>query len=240
MLLQEESIWLKKSRCNWMIIGDRNTKFYHAFASSRHRANKVKGLHKDNGEWCTNPSVLCALASGFYSSLFTSDGANSSSYHIHGFFPRVEARQLDSLLAPIMDEEIATIMPPLRSSAMDVPGWKWTGNRSFIVKSIYHARRNDHDLVHDPIWKRISKFQRPMRIKTLLWLLAHGTYMFSSLIRSMHDLGGYQARIATIMPPLRSSAMDVPGWKWTGNRSFIVKSIYHARRNDHDLVHDPI
>ncbi|KAK9011560.1 hypothetical protein V6N11_044407 [Hibiscus sabdariffa] len=107
MLLQEESIWLKKSRCNWMIIGDRNTKFYHAFASSRHRANKVKGLHKDNGEWCTNPSVLCALASGFYSSLFTSDGANSSSYHIHGFFPRVEARQLDSLLAPIMDEENA-------------------------------------------------------------------------------------------------------------------------------------
>ncbi|KAK8650209.1 hypothetical protein V6N13_139855 [Hibiscus sabdariffa] len=80
-----------KSRCNWMLHRDRNTKFYHAFASSQHCANKVAGFRKDNREWCTNPGHLHVLASGFYKLLFTSSGADSSSYPIHGHFPSVEA-----------------------------------------------------------------------------------------------------------------------------------------------------
>ncbi|KAK8998158.1 hypothetical protein V6N11_012689 [Hibiscus sabdariffa] len=72
-------------------LRDRNTKFYHAFASSQHCANKVAGFRKDNREWCTNPGHLHVLASGFYKLLFTSSGADSSSYPIHGHFPSVEA-----------------------------------------------------------------------------------------------------------------------------------------------------
>ncbi|KAK8986310.1 hypothetical protein V6N11_013804 [Hibiscus sabdariffa] len=87
----------------------RNTKFYHAFASSRRRVNKVTGLRKDNRKWCTNLEHLCALTSGFYNSIFTSNGVDSSSYPICGYFPRVEARQITYLLAPVMDEEALQI-----------------------------------------------------------------------------------------------------------------------------------
>ncbi|KAL4387555.1 hypothetical protein GQ457_09G021080 [Hibiscus cannabinus] len=40
-LRKEERIWLQKSRVKWFVGGDRNTKFFHLFASHRRRANSL-------------------------------------------------------------------------------------------------------------------------------------------------------------------------------------------------------
>ncbi|XP_039030625.1 uncharacterized protein LOC120165108 [Hibiscus syriacus] len=48
VLDHEESLWYQKSRCNWFLNGDRNTKFYHAYAKRRQRVNYISSLRMDN------------------------------------------------------------------------------------------------------------------------------------------------------------------------------------------------
>lgn len=50
LCFHEESYWRRRSRANWMTLGDRNSKFFHAKASARRTRNHLRGLvsyHKD-------------------------------------------------------------------------------------------------------------------------------------------------------------------------------------------------
>jgi hypothetical protein len=42
LLEQEEIHWLQRSRANWLQFGDRNTSFFHNFASARRKKNFIK------------------------------------------------------------------------------------------------------------------------------------------------------------------------------------------------------
>lgn len=44
VLSQEEILWQQKSRCQWLVQGDRNTKYFHIKAIARRRRNRVTML----------------------------------------------------------------------------------------------------------------------------------------------------------------------------------------------------
>jgi hypothetical protein len=53
LLKQEEETWRQKSRINWLASGDRNTKFFHAYANSRKHANAIWDITKEDGSVVT-------------------------------------------------------------------------------------------------------------------------------------------------------------------------------------------
>ena len=48
---QEKELWSVKSRYNWLIQGDRNTRFFHTSTLIRKRRNKIVYLKNNQGNW---------------------------------------------------------------------------------------------------------------------------------------------------------------------------------------------
>jgi hypothetical protein len=49
--LQQDMFWRQRAHVKWLQSGDKNTAFFHAFASERKRKNIIKRLRREDGEW---------------------------------------------------------------------------------------------------------------------------------------------------------------------------------------------
>jgi hypothetical protein len=73
-LFEGEEIMARQRSCvEWLREGDRNTTFFHACASARKRANKIKSLQHDDGSRCTDHVGIKGMVQDFYGDLFTSE-----------------------------------------------------------------------------------------------------------------------------------------------------------------------
>ncbi|XP_024157591.1 uncharacterized protein LOC112165325 [Rosa chinensis] len=73
----EETMWKQKSRINWLQEGDRNTKFFHAYAKSRGRQNKVAGVFDEQGRWCEDMQEVQDAFISFFSHLYSTGGCDN-------------------------------------------------------------------------------------------------------------------------------------------------------------------
>lgn len=67
ILLQEELLWLQKSRNDWLKVGDPNTNFFHTSTLVRRR-NKIEESMNDDGVWVEGDEELKNLAYNFFRS----------------------------------------------------------------------------------------------------------------------------------------------------------------------------
>jgi hypothetical protein len=66
LMRQEEETWRQKSRLNWLASGDRNTKFFHAYANSRKQINTIWDISKEDGTMISSDKGLQKEAVGFF------------------------------------------------------------------------------------------------------------------------------------------------------------------------------
>jgi hypothetical protein len=58
LLEMEELYWKQRAKCNWFQHGDRNTKFFHAWATERKRRNHIERIHDEVGrEWTKQEDI---------------------------------------------------------------------------------------------------------------------------------------------------------------------------------------
>ncbi|KAF7813073.1 ribonuclease H [Senna tora] len=67
---QEEILWMQKSREQWIVNGDCNTRFFHVFTMVRRKRNKVDALKDERGDWVYDLEVLKML---FYKNLYSDE-----------------------------------------------------------------------------------------------------------------------------------------------------------------------
>ncbi|XP_038999484.1 uncharacterized protein LOC120125042 [Hibiscus syriacus] len=106
VLDNEESLWFQKSRCNCYLQGDRNTKFYHAFANNTRRVNRISSLWLVNGEWSSDPTILQRITVEFYSNLFSSENDGGYTYHVRGQFAPLSSEDIRNLSMAVGNEEV--------------------------------------------------------------------------------------------------------------------------------------
>ncbi|XP_062028650.1 uncharacterized protein LOC133744575 [Rosa rugosa] len=70
----EEVMWKQKSRIDWLQEGDKNTKFFHAYAKGRGKQNKVTGIFDEHGMWCEDLQEVQDAFVSYFSNLYTTEG----------------------------------------------------------------------------------------------------------------------------------------------------------------------
>ncbi|GKV21615.1 hypothetical protein SLEP1_g31576 [Rubroshorea leprosula] len=75
----EEDLWFMKSRTNWVVDGDRNSKFFHLSTIKHRNHNRIHCLRISTDEWVSDQREISNLIVHYFRDLFTSSLAHS--YH---------------------------------------------------------------------------------------------------------------------------------------------------------------
>lgn len=70
-LLMQEYYWHQRSRINWALFGDSNTKFYHASATTRKRRNSITAIQNSDGEWETGVKEIRSAFIAHFRGIYT-------------------------------------------------------------------------------------------------------------------------------------------------------------------------
>ena len=106
LLEPEEVHWLQRSRANWLHQGDRNTAFFHSFASARRKKQFIKKLKNDDGLWVEGTEQLKPLVYEYFSHLFTSEVDIVDPAVMDKVQSKVTETMNEKLLAPFTAEEV--------------------------------------------------------------------------------------------------------------------------------------
>jgi hypothetical protein len=97
--------WKQEAHNAWLLKGDRNTDFLHAFASKRKTRNYVRKLWDDNGN-VVEGKHLKNFITNQYIELFTSHGGDQFDEVLNCVESRVAQDMNDVLLEPFIGDEI--------------------------------------------------------------------------------------------------------------------------------------
>ena len=75
-LRREEQLWKQKSRINWLMDGDKNTKFFHHFASYRRNKKHIWEVKDQNGATHSGQQAIKDEAINYFKSFFSETSQN--------------------------------------------------------------------------------------------------------------------------------------------------------------------
>ena len=62
-----------KSRTNWIILGERNTSYFHISALNRRSKNRITCVQNNEGEWCHNFGEVKEIFNASFKKLYTTE-----------------------------------------------------------------------------------------------------------------------------------------------------------------------
>lgn len=104
---KEEIHWFQKSRCKWIIYGDKNSSYFHTKTVIRRQRNKIRMLKNDSNVWVEDEDFLRDMARLFYQNLFKRE---DSLVKLHDSFPEIDQAHLSQLAEPVSDEEVRAVI----------------------------------------------------------------------------------------------------------------------------------
>lgn len=107
VLEQEELIWFQKSREKWIVLGERNTTFFHTSTMIRRRRNRIEMLKNDEDRWTSDPLELEELVVTYYKRLYSMADVEPVMTRLpREGFTRLEREECMALNKPFLAAEV--------------------------------------------------------------------------------------------------------------------------------------
>lgn len=105
-----------KSRTNWLLEGERNTKFFHLTTIVQRKRNRITGLRNEVGEWITDFPSLKHHITSFFTTLYSRERETSD---LEGILSNTNLRTLQEearseLMKPVTPQEIRAALKSLK------------------------------------------------------------------------------------------------------------------------------
>ncbi|KAA3466301.1 reverse transcriptase [Gossypium australe] len=111
---KDEMYWEQRVRANWLQLGDKNSAYFHKYASARRRANTISKLVLDDGKEIINGLEINETATLFFQKLFTSKGVENPCKVLAGIEESIYHEVNEGLLSPFREEEVQTSLKGMR------------------------------------------------------------------------------------------------------------------------------
>jgi hypothetical protein len=105
LLEQEEIKWKQRSRANWLHHGDRNTSYFHSYATARKRRNTIKKL-KDATRDFVEGNDLNPVILNYFSNMFSTENNIVQPDFLEKIIPKVTQQMNEDLIAPFTGEDV--------------------------------------------------------------------------------------------------------------------------------------
>ncbi|KAF7811782.1 reverse transcriptase [Senna tora] len=238
ILTQEELLWMQKSREQWIIHGDRNTRFFHTSTMIRRKRNRIEALKNNQGEWVFEDETLKNMAVEYFTSLYTDDMTLQTPYYVDICFPSLDRNELLSCSKMISVEEVKEAiysMRPFKSPGPDglspvffQSQWKegalWRLGNGTKVKFRSDPWLSNGKILGDYAIVPLSYVERNRVAADFVsasgdWALDMFDFLVPSNVTSM---------IAAIHPPSPSYPEDMVIWRHSQDGNFSTWSAYRA------------
>jgi hypothetical protein len=103
---QRDVYWKQRAKVNWLTKGDRNTSFFHSFASERKKHNRIKHLKLEDGSVVEGEAEMAAVVTNYFNELFTSSAGHRMNELLEHVVHRVTPEMNDMLLREFTREEV--------------------------------------------------------------------------------------------------------------------------------------
>ena len=124
ILQQEEELWAMKSRTNWIILGERNTSYFHISAFNRRSKNRITCVQNSEGVWCHNSEEVKEIFNASFKKLYTTEQISCPFTHQWGpdWCAKLSVEEATNLINMPSDGEIWNAlksMKPYKAPSVD-------------------------------------------------------------------------------------------------------------------------
>ncbi|XP_012477492.1 uncharacterized protein LOC105793109 [Gossypium raimondii] len=103
---KDELYWEQRARANWLKAGDRNTAFFHRFATMRRKINTISKLDLEDGGEANEASEINEVATRYFQNLFTSSEVGDPSHLLTGIDSKIPVEINRALMKKYTAEEV--------------------------------------------------------------------------------------------------------------------------------------
>lgn len=120
-LHHEEVFWRQRLHSLWLLVGDKNMKFFHQRASQRRRKNNIEGVDDRFGEWQTEEDQIAKIAEQYYKQLYTSTNSMDVEEVMEAMDQKETKEMAQSLTQASSKEEVKTALFQMHPSKAPGP-----------------------------------------------------------------------------------------------------------------------